>query len=804
METIISIASFSLFFLFFAISGSFWGRLILRVGGGNNFGYGHPLTITAFIAITGIFFRYLYIFTSSFNILYSLIIVLGLIGAIVELGLGLKGYWRQQRGPQAKGLGSANYPAENGETVDPGGQGNQDPVAARKNYSVSRAFFKSHDCLLVLTLMSWVVSLYLMFRIRPNILAPWVVNNQETYSLFAVSDYFRGLLDPALYGVENARSWNVRDFGSIGFLGLFSAARQESAMMAFGGYGVACLTLIGAGTYALVRKAFSLSAIPAFLIGASLVMSDLFVKLLIYPFAFTLTGIIGFLSLLLGVIYSLEEKKVKAFFLILFPIMYIFISYNVSIIFYVGGSIILGILIIIESSIRIKNQIIQILKQIFIKCIIPHFLAIVISFILVFKFDINYYSLFYLPILVKFNSVDSLLDPKIFLGIPFLHEIIDRYQLDASLVTFEWYYIFILISFLILMFALNNQRTNFSDPKVRGRIISFYILYVLYIVIYLIFYSIMEKKYNMNAIPALLALPLAFVPTSLYALAVLRPQKSLRPLFLTSFFLIIFVIISFMKGIYVYDECESLEPIAHQFERAHSLDRDKEAVIYDFNRPSINSIAVLLSASAKNRKYFVKRALFAPATPDFIPLLNERVVLYEDVDQKEAPIDRIVNKIYLNFNLHRYDYNDIKRQGIFSYQGIKPYWVDIIKNPLIIKMIPPWRFRGQDLILKFETSGLPDNPLCSSMNVAIASTSISEKVDLIKDKLGRGYGNFFVPGEVTEKGLFELALDYANFKDSDNSFSDNGFEETPADGCRYVLIKMDVISAENHQAQEIK
>jgi hypothetical protein len=222
------------------------------------------------------------------------------------------------------------------------------------------------------------------------------------------------------------------------------------------------------------------------------------------------------------------------------------------------------------------------------------------------------------------------------------------------------------------------------------------------------------------------------------------------------------------KG-YVSDKTGMYHPsgfIASKIISAHSLDKDKEAVIYDFVSPSTRNLVAVLAGPEKSRKFMVRGVYIFPRFPDFISLMNERRVFYSDVLYKDvigiggSPLtaDETPRAIY------RYTYEDFQKQGAAFFAARSDIMETAPEEDGIALMVfVPRNLAGKDLELTVIFDQKTIRRACAKARVSILPPDGDGRKKYTEGEYDLKNFKLTVPKEATAEGSFMAAVTILDF-----------------------------------------
>ncbi|MDR2340454.1 MAG: hypothetical protein LBF40_10055, partial [Deltaproteobacteria bacterium] len=304
IEIITTVAGSAVFFLLFTVSLGFWGRLLLRaLGIKEENGYGSPLPLVATIATLALVLRYVFYLTHNFDLLFSLIFILGLLGFVVELLLYL-----------LKGL-----------------------KPDIEKHSLVSSFTEKHSLILTGLAVCVVCSAYMCLIWPSRTMEPWLSNHMDFYYWIFSSDYWRGLADATIGSKYGYQNWPFDSFGAFILFSFFASAKGGQTFMAAPYFLVTLLSWIGICAYSIIRSVFRLPRIVALLLALGLVGGNFFNYIILKGYFGHIVGLVGFLTCLTVVFSATSTKGIKeSAFVLFFPILYLFVCYQAVFVVFVS------------------------------------------------------------------------------------------------------------------------------------------------------------------------------------------------------------------------------------------------------------------------------------------------------------------------------------------------------------------------------------------------------------------------------------------------------------------------------------
>jgi hypothetical protein len=700
---ITAVTGSTIFFILFTMAFGFWGRMISKLLKINkDIAYGDPLTLVICISILSVILRQLYRLSHNFDLLYSLLFVLGIAGATAEIILFI---FRQFK----------NYSNKPKLLSD---------LAAK------------HVSLIIGSLVCIVLSVYLCLIWPTRSMEPWLSSNYDYYSWNFHADYWRGIVDPSQFGIHDTTIFNIyalNPFGSFIFMGLFSSAKGTISLMTTPYFMVSILSWIAVSIYSLIRSIFKLSGIVAFLLSLALIGGNFFNFISFLGLFGHIISLLGFLSCLIVIFNKTEDQKPKERFLtIFFPILFLYVCYPSAFVVFMGLIIFASFLLEIFSN--YKNNIS--LPSLFLKFLKQSFLLIIISIALSFLLVPLTPSLIIERIISAATQAEgyrlNLIEPAFFSGFPLYNDNLVSFSTDASYTSYLIYFLFI----ILLTTIACSKKNPYITIDNRAKIIASSILLMACVMVYLGYYKAKGNIYQVWKFASYSILPLSFIASSLFVTLIFRLVRGKPLAYYVGCAISCLILFTpqisainspFYGALGKNTEGKSISPLLLMLSKAYQYDHDKQKIILDMVPLELNLAAALLSIRTNKQIYLHEPVYFLPGSPNYFKVLDENAVILTN---------KIVTGLYNSFvtmpqqfTMFRYDYNDLNRLGAVAYSvmlsGFKGKSNFATTNTVHVKLLLPHLIRDKDVKFQVEApfDKRANNYFCNNATVTYPDNS---------------------------------------------------------------------------------
>ncbi|MDR1038942.1 MAG: hypothetical protein LBR80_01990 [Deltaproteobacteria bacterium] len=750
LASAISSAIFAVFFLAFSLSLDFWGRLLLRAlkAGDAAEPDGMLPCLSAAAGVMAIC-RWLSFFTHAFEIPFAVFVAVGVLGAAWDIAKPLL--------PGSRALGE---------------------IAPGPHVPALRKIFGGREWAAVATLLCFALGFWFC-RLWPSSgLEPWFTSSVDYYSWIFHAGYWMGYTDADTYGIAYQHPWIFDAFGTNILFAMFSSARGEPAWLASPGFTVLLLAWSGCAIYGLVRRLAGFPRWLSWISAMGVVCGWFFLLLSFYGLYGQLTATFGFLLLMrsaLGGMKSAPSRR-AGMARLFFPLLYIFLTYQ-------AGYLMFASIAAAAAFLRMRFEAANpgaggpaaesgharngdrgflagalkdtwsaawpvIAATAVAAAVVPQAAAQVALRTVSAAIQTSGYGL-------------HLLDPGLFAGFPLIAEG-GNFGVMAGVSGLEWA-VFLASFGALCLISLRRRMAAFPGRDLEG-MRTMALLFVLFLGAYLFAFAWKGDDYRIWKFVSLTALPLSFTPAALLVSSVFAVFRGNWRRTLAACAMMAAVAAA-PQVMYrdplgpraAIQDMRSLLPLAEAVQAALEYDRDRQLVLFDFL--TMERAFAALVVSQYSGVYRVA-AVFPNYFGSFVPN-------YFKMAERGAPVysDRVYPALFKGnnaatpreFTVFRYDMDIMRKGGAVSFTGFEAYTRRPNRRIARIRILPPERLLGRDLVVRITFArGLDGlDPSCGRPTAREALAAPDEAV-------GREGGEFLVPAPAgwQKGGYIELLLDF--------------------------------------------
>ncbi|MDR2406331.1 MAG: hypothetical protein LBE27_08190, partial [Deltaproteobacteria bacterium] len=692
IQLILTTLGSAAFFLLVTLSLCFWGRLILKLFGvKNNIGYGDPLPLVASVASMCVIFRYLYYLTVKFDLFYSCIFILGIMGFLAEMILFIM------------------------RTVK----------SKREKTDIIHYLLERHISIMIGAITCLSFSAYLALIWPSRAMEPWLSVNIDYYFWIGLADFWRGSFDSNSTAGTNIFYWALDSYGTSIFFGFFSSAKGTLTYMAIPYFLVSLLSWIGICVYKIIRSAFSLPLVMAILLTLGLVCGNFFNLLTLYGFVGHLVGLLGFLTCL-TVVFSIDSNAtVKDYFVnIFFPVLYLFVCYQAVFIVFTSMVFFTMILVTLLNNIDNYKNIVRYfsnaIKVSFIKIILPVVAACVIL--------PQTAAFIFLRTISASRQQEGfpleLIDPTFFSGIPLFNNDLALMQTNSSFISYAFYF----LAIILLALYVTSKNNSLLSAINKKKIIALTILLITCCIVYILYFFIKGQMYLVWKYAAYSILPLSFVASALLFSTLYRFVRGNQCLFaiissivvgIMIFFPILAIKSPFYGKIGINTHLKSLTPLIIMLSEINKLNQDKSTIIIDYVTGPKTMAAAIITFPTNKKIYLPHGMYFFKRNNDYFKVFDENTVLYSD--KEYVGIYNSYYTLVKDEKMFTYDLDELNKIGAVAYVGVKEYSSYAWKNQIKVKVLVPLHMRGKNIKLKIDVQvdNADEFPNCQNFRVTL-------------------------------------------------------------------------------------